>query len=336
MREVGPLETAPTLDSITAAFVAQGIDEAVARTMAEAAAAKAEGQVAIDSGTELDLPDEVSEEARDAALKIAYATSGGRVRVDDLINRAGPKARARYEALYQPAIAEAGLESVEFLERFPVLTAAFGFTRGDTATGGSTLRWFKGEDTAIRLHGLKAETEALLFRLEPVRVAEWLADRGHLSSGPADALAARKAVLRSCVIPRAGEDPALQSPGADLLRLVHSMSHRVIRKISAFSGLERDSLSEYLVPTHLSFIVFANTRGDFVLGGLQALFENDLEKALHEVVRSEHRCGLDPGCEHNGAACAVCLHVGEPSCRYYNQFLSRTILFGATGYLTAT
>jgi hypothetical protein len=114
------------------------------------------------------------------------------------------------------------------------------------------------------------------------------------------------------------------------------MSHRVIRKFSAFSGLERDSLSEYLVPSHLGFIVFANTRGDFVLGGLQALFENDLEKALHEVVRSEHRCGLDPGCEHNGGACAVCLHVGEPSCRFYNQFLSRSVLFGPDGYLTVT
>jgi hypothetical protein len=112
------------------------------------------------------------------------------------------------------------------------------------------------------------------------------------------------------------------------------MSHRVIRKISAFSGLERDSLGEYLIPVHLSFIVFANTRGDFVLGGLQALFENDLEKALNEVVRSEHRCGLDPGCEHNGGACAVCLHVGEPSCRFYNQFLSRTTLFGKLGYLS--
>lgn len=337
MREDGPLDGAPTIDSIVAAFVAQGIDEETARTMAQAAAEKAGGQVSTDVDAEIDLPEIVADEARESALKIAYATVGGRVRVDDLIRRAGPKAKARYESLYGKAITEAGLASVELLENFPVLTAAFGYTRGgDGSVGKSTLRWFRGDDGSIQLHGLKADTEALLFRLDPMRVAAWLTERGHLRGPISDAVAARLAVLRECTVPRAGEDPSLESPGADLLRLVHSMSHRVMRKISAFSGLERDSLGEYLIPMHLSFIVFANTRGDFVLGGLQALFENDLEKALNDVVRSEHRCGLDPGCEHNGAACAVCLHVGEPSCRFYNQFLSRTTLFGSNGYLTAS
>lgn len=335
MKESGPLTTAPTIDSLIAQFLAMpGIDEETARAMAEAAADKAGGHVAKDKTADVDLPPAILDEARDSALKIAYATSAGRTLVKDLVGRAGPKARARYEGLYPAAVSDAGLESVELLDRFPVLTAAIGFTRGDASPGNATLRWFKGDDGSIRLHALKAETEALLFRLNPLRVAGWLADRGHLSALPFDPLEARLAVLRTCTIPRAGEDPSLSTPGADLLRLVHSMSHRVIRKISAFSGLERDSLSEYLIPLHLCFIVFANTRGDFVLGGLQALFENDLDKALNEVVRSEHRCGLDPGCEHNGAACAVCLHVGEPSCRFYNQFLSRTTLFGADGYLT--
>ena len=146
---------------------------------------------------------------------------------------------------------------------------------------------------------------------------------------------ARLAIIRNCEIPRAGEDPALDTPGADLLRLIHSLSHRIIRKISAFAGIERDALSEYLIPLHLGFVVFAASRGDFVLGGLQAMFENDLDKALREVVHGEPRCALDPGCTRNGSACAVCLHVGEPSCRYYNQFLARTALFGPDGYLNA-
>ena len=87
MRELGPLESAPTIDSLIAAFVAQGIDEGTARVMAEAAAEKAGGQVAVDA-EELDLSDDVAEEARESALKIAYATTGGRVRVADLIRRA--------------------------------------------------------------------------------------------------------------------------------------------------------------------------------------------------------------------------------------------------------
>jgi hypothetical protein len=116
---------------------------------------------------------------------------------------------------------------------------------------------------------------------------------------------------------------------------MHSYSHRVIRKISAFAGIDRDSLSEYLVPLHLAFVVYASTRGTFVLGGLQALFEHDLDEALHEVVRSESRCPLDPVCADHGRACVACLHVGEPSCRFYNQFLDRDALFGAAGFFVS-
>ena len=93
-------------------------------------------------------------------------------------------------------------------------------------------------------------------------------------------------------------------------------------------------MADLLIPAHLSFIVYAASRGDFVLGGLQALFEHDLDKALREVALGESRCALDPVCTRHGGACVACLHVGEPSCRYYNQFLDRRSLFGAEGLLT--
>jgi hypothetical protein len=333
MRETGPLDAAPSIDGFIAMFEAQGFDSQTARAMAEAAAAQAGSRIT--SGpADLDLPDDAREEAFEAALKLAYAASGGRVRLDELAARSGPSAAARYQQLYPPAIGEAGLADVELLETFPVLTTVFGYTRGEVAAGRSTLRPFRAADGSIRLHAIKAETEGLLFRLDPLRVATWLTTRGHLPTAPTDSLRARLEIIRRCEVPRAGEDPALDTAGADLLRLIHSLSHRIIRKISAFAGIERDALSEYLVPLHLAFVVFAASRGDFVLGGLQALFENDLDKALREVVHGEPRCALDPGCTRNGSACAVCLHVGEPSCRYYNQFLARTTLFGPDGYLT--
>lgn len=333
MREKGPLEASPSIDGFTALFEAQGFDTETARAMAHAAAAQAGNRVS-SASADLDLSDDAKEEAFEAALKLAYAVSDGRVRLDDLAARSGPGARARYEQLYPSAIREAGLDEVELLETFPILSTVFGYTRGEAAAGRSTLRPFRAADGSIRLHAIKAETEGLLFRLDPLRVATWMAARGHLQTAPTDPYEARLVVIRACEIPRAGEDPALATPGADLLRLVHSLSHRIIRKISAFAGIERDALSEYLVPLHLAFVVFAASRGDFVLGGLQALFENDLDKALREVVHGEPRCALDPGCTRNGSACAVCLHVGEPSCRYYNQFLARATLFGPEGYLT--
>src|SRR5262249_22133351 len=161
------LEAAPSIDGFIAIFEAQGFDNPTARAMAEAAAAQAPTQVT-GAPADIDLSDEAKEEAFEAALKLAYAVSGGRVRLGELSARSGPGSRARYEQLYPPAIEEAGLDEVELLETFPVLTTVFGYTRGEAAAGRSTLRPFRGTDGSVRLHAIKAETEGLLFRLDPV------------------------------------------------------------------------------------------------------------------------------------------------------------------------
>src|SRR5262245_64622626 len=51
-----------------------------------------------------------------------------------------------------------------------------------------------------------------------------------------------------------------------------------------------------------------------------------LNTLLRDLVASDSRCPLDPGCARAGGACMACLHLGEPSCRYYNQYLNRTVL----------
>ena len=87
-------------------------------------------------------------------------------------------------------------------------------------------------------------------------------------------------------------------------------------------------------PQHLGFFVYAAARGEFVLGGLQALFERSLEELLGDVLHGESQCALDPGCAKSGGACMACLHIGEPSCRYFNRFVGRQYLFGDRGYLS--
>lgn len=117
----------------------------------------------------------------------------------------------------------------------------------------------------------------------------------------------------------------------DLRALVHSYAHRVIRQTAAAAGIDRDSLSEYLVPLHGAFFVYSSN--SFVLGGLQAVFETELDRLLAGVVDGERRCPLDPGCSRGNGACIGCLHVGEPSCRHFNAELDRKALFGTEGYL---
>lgn len=125
----------------------------------------------------------------------------------------------------------------------------------------------------------------------------------------------------------------VQPLGGGLLTLLHSYAHRTIRRLAAFAGIERDGLAEYLVPHHLAFVVYAASQGDFVLGGLQAVFETSLHRFLDNFVSGESRCALDPGCRSGGGACMACLHLGEPSCRWFNRFLDRSQLFGERGFI---
>lgn len=333
MAEDDPLAGRPTIDSLVADLVARNIPEETARKMAEVAADDDSSVVTDSDAVEsVELSDEQEQEARDAALRLAYATAGGRTRIEDLYRSAGPQARIRYEHLYPEAVARAELEAVELLDDFPVLNAVYGYTRGGESND-SILRAFPGRGTGIRVHGQLAHTEGLLFRLDPVAVGRWLVGNGLLREEPATGADVRLEVLRQAVVPRPGEVVDPPTFGSAVLTLLHSYAHRVIRRLSAFSGIDRDSLSEYLIPLHLAFVVFASTRGDFVLGGLQALFEHDLDKALDDVVAGEHRCPLDPGCAKHGGACVACLHTGEPSCRFFNGFLDRDVLFGSHGYL---
>src|SRR5690606_21201407 len=128
-------------------------------------------------------------------------------------------------------------------------------------------------------------TEAFFIRLDPIRVARWLARRGHTLREWSDPVDARIAIIEAADIPdRRDEVPERATVGSDLLQLVHTYAHRFIRQTAVFSGIERDALSEYLVPLHLGFFVYAAPRGDFVLGGLQAVFESELDSLLTSFV----------------------------------------------------
>jgi hypothetical protein len=264
------------------------------------------------------------------------ATVDSRIRLSDLrdgVTAGGPR-RALYERDYPRAIKDAGLHSVELIDSFPVLTGVFGFTRHDPTPGASRLVTYRDPRRRYRVFADMSQTEALFVRLDPIRVATWMADRGFIPPTWTDDRTARIAILRSAAIPEPGDDPpSPPTPGGALLTLIHSYAHKFIRRASVYAGIERTSLSELLVPSHLGFFVYAAARGDFVLGGLQALFETALDKLIDEVAFGESRCALDPGCSQSGSACAACLHLGEPSCRWFNRFLDRSTLRGPRGYL---
>jgi hypothetical protein len=285
--------------------------------------------------TELALPADKVADAEEQAVTIALSVSEARLRIDDLRDSTAPdSALGRlYRNDYPEAFEAAGLAAVDLIDRFPVLSGNFGYTRGESTPGASRLVPFRHRNGAYLIYAELAETEALFVRLQPSRVADWLRCQGFAVRSWDSDRGARIAILEAIRIPRPGDLEDRDDPGSALLSLVHSYAHRFIRLAAVYGGIDRNALSELLVPLHLGFYVYSASSGDFVLGGLQAVFESDLHGLLAAVVQDEHRCPLDPGCMHSGGACMACLHLGEPSCRYYNRFLDRATLNGLGGYL---
>ncbi len=324
----------PTVETVAAGLIAAGMTPEAAREQAQRMAG--EGALGTNPGAPaVDLPEELRDDAQAAALRLWAATAGGRTTVGELAAKTDANERIRYEQTYPQAMARAGLDQVELLDDFPVLTLRYGYTRGGSTPGQARLRRYVARDGGIAVHGQLSRTEGLLFRLDPAAVASWLALRGLLEDPQSEGYLARLQILAAGPTPEPYDEPS-ETVGSLVLTLIHSLSHRLIRRIAGLAGIERDAIAEYLIPEHLSFVLYAATRGDFVLGGMQALFQHDLAVALNDLIAGERRCALDPGCRQHGRACVACLHIGEPSCRYFNRFLDRDTLFSPDeGYMTA-
>lgn len=325
-----PGEGQQTVEGLAESLVQGGVSPETARELAESAFEK--GAVARGAAQgEIDLPQPVRERAQEEAMSLASALDQGRVRIDDMVENTTPPLRTLYETSYREATNSARLSNVELLTNFPVATLAFGFTRGGSDPTDTTLVAFR-ERGRLRTYGMLTRTEAVLFQLDPLAVLNWLRDQGHDLPEVGDAREARVAILRAIEIPRPTEEHP-HPVGTSLLTLLHSYGHRLVRFMAVTAGVERDGLAEYLLPHHLSIIVYASARGQFILGALQAMFETSLDRLLDDFVHGETRCPLDPGCRSGGGACMACLHLGEPSCRWFNRFLDRAVLFGPQGYM---
>lgn len=313
-----------TADTLRATLLAAGLSEAVIKSTIEQAQAR--GEIATSSS--LAIPDRVRPAAEKEARNVAIALLGSRNTIQDLRERGPVGLRKIYEKDYADWLTRAGISAVDHTDRFPILIGGFGYTRGNpNDPKESTLVPFITDNDEFVVYGEIVETEALLIRLDPRRVVNWLASKGFAIAPQTNDVDARVAVLQAMASDASGK------VGELVTTLIHSYCHRFIRVAAVHTGVERTSLSELLVPHHLAFFVYAAARGDFVLGGLQAVFEGELHRLLGEFVDSEHRCALDPGCGQAGGACMACLHLGEPSCRLFNQSLDRSTLTGGAGYL---
>lgn len=227
-----------------------------------------------------------------------------------------------------------GIAEVSLVRDFPVTTAVYGYTRCDPRPGYAHLRPFPPD----RDHGNRfpiytdvVEADAILIRLDPSKVAAWLTSLGYAPALPP----AGNGEIANRVYPvslfdgvQFRETIDQNQPEARLVfGALHTLSHIAVRQASLLCGLDRNSLSEYVLPRALTVCVFCNHRFGATIGALTSLFEDSLDDWLGEVKESYH-CVYDPVCQSQTGTCHACTHLPETSCRFFNLNLGRQFLFG--------
>jgi hypothetical protein len=223
-----------------------------------------------------------------------------------------------------------GINEIRVVNDFPLALCAYGYTRTSRDPSRTIITPFPVDERGkIPVFAIGAETEALWFQLDPMRVVAWLIDNG-LGAAEVPATAEEAWAWLYAEIPglrEAPHEPSYHQREAVAVRtLLHTMSHVFLRRIE-WSGFAPSSVGEYLIAGSLSFILYANRYAETKIGGLTTLFEQRLNTWLWDAVQSGHECVYDPICGDDGGSCAGCTHR-EHNCVSFNRELSRATVYG--------
>lgn len=287
----------------------------------------------------LGLDEGMLEALGDEALALARASEANPLTLDQLESDPPAARLTPIYARYRELLDKYCLAEVRLLRELPVAHIVAGYSRMSpthqqvTRRGAVPTRFnFFPNERSDRypMYGRRANTEGLLVRLDPQAVISWLVDSGvvPVDPGVTTEAGAYRWLLQHCPPVSDIFNPPEHHLTRAVLGLVHSMSHRFMKALATRCGLHSDSLAEYLFPSAAGFLIYANTRSEFTLGGIEHVFRYDLADALTEL-DADPRCVFDPPCRRSfGGACAACLHTSEVACERFNTELDRNKLFG--------
>ena len=298
----------------------------------------------------------VEHEALSQSKLDATVTLDGRapfVRFNHLDKDLSPKtetARATQQAVTERLIVQAGMADFGLIREFDLCRFTHGFTRmsneplieknesGKTVLYPVRLNLFPTLGNRKRpIYIVTQANEAFYVRLDPKVVYAWLGTLGLADLPEWDPAGELKlgAHLLQVAAPFGKYFSELHPGPASMYRytytLLHTYAHVFMRSISEFSGLDLGSISEYLFPADLAFVVYRNgTTMD--LGNLSALWRNFNNTFLEHLLQPKTlMCGSGSLCDtnpHKPGACPDCVMVPETSCLASNQLLSRAVLRG--------
>lgn len=238
---------------------------------------------------------------------------------------------------YKQISQECGFSNVQLSSGVPIIFSSYGFTRLERENG-AKLHGFPREMQKYNVYASKLETEGVLFELDRIKILKWLEEND---------------LIEQKEFPRNYDEVNLKFWFLDRIRpnlittfseineggyhgeitkyvytLLHSIAHALINEASELCGLDKSSLSEYILPNIPAIFIYCSNSQGFNMGALYSAFQTQLDRWLKRAVENVKKCIFDPVCINKEKACAGCLFLNEVSCRHFNKDLDRSYLCG--------
>lgn len=238
---------------------------------------------------------------------------------------------------YSSICRELGFSKAQFCSGVPLVFCAYGYTRKDR-TDGVRLHGFPQEMEKKNVYATRLETEGVLFELDRSRVIDWLKVNNLVDENdlPVDV---SESGLKTWFLNNVQKklittfnDISVTDGYSQITKhiytLIHSISHALIAEVSEICGLDKGSLSEYIMPNIPAVFVYCSNSQGFRMGALSSAFQTQFDRWLNHAKKRSKKCIFDPVCITKEKACAGCLFLNEVSCQHFNKDLDRSYLCG--------
>lgn len=231
-----------------------------------------------------------------------------------------------------------GIEHVRACDEIPFVSCSYGYTRVKSEyEDGVQLHALKEEKNGRKnIYATRMNTEGVLFEFDKKAILKWLLTNGFISVGDAPNLDVDEEVKLWYInhirpeeihpFTTINETASLET--YYVYRLIHSISHLLIRAAADIGGLGKDSLSEYIFPGVPAVLIYVQNSQGFNLGSLFNTFEAYFDRWLTRAHASAQKCVFDPICIERHKACTGCLFLNEVSCQHFNKDLDRSLIIG--------
>lgn len=231
-----------------------------------------------------------------------------------------------------------GITSARVCDRIPFISCSYGYTRAvfDYEDGVQLHALHEEKKGRKNIYATNLNTEGVLFEFDRKKIIKWLLDNELIDKNNAPDLTSEEEIklwfinnIKPDLILPFSEININTSPETYYVyRLIHTLSHLLIRAAADIGGLDKDSLSEYIFPGIPAVLIYCQNSQGFNLGSLFNTFEAYFDKWLNKAYSSAQKCVFDPICIERHKACTGCLFVNEVSCQHFNKDLDRSLVIG--------